>query len=237
MFKHIFFTFILLIPAFLIAQKKDTVVNVDGRFITLSEIVIDNKVNVPAFIDRVKNDTTFYKAFRTLHIIGFTAINDIRMVDKSGGIKASLRSRIKQLRNGGCRTMQVLEENTTGDIYDADRNFNYYTAQMYASLFFTKDSICGENNIVKGIEFTTADKSGIEKHKEQLKMLFFNPGKRINGLPFMSSKTPIFDDSICRNFCNHQSQKVVGNEGHCQRSLQNAPLVVTSKCTTPWGIN
>ena len=23
----------------------------------------------------------------------------------------------------------------------------------------------------------------------------------------------------------------------CQRSLQNAPLVVTSKCTTPWGIN
>jgi hypothetical protein len=96
--------------------------------------------------------------------------------------------------------METLEEKTTGDMYDLNHNFNYYTANMYASLFFTKDTVCGEDNIVKGREFTTSGKSGIEKHKEQLKMLFFNPGKKINGLPFMSSKTAIFDDEMAEYY-------------------------------------
>ncbi len=67
---------------------------------------------------------------------------------------------------------------------------------MYASLFFTKDSLCGENNIVGVKEFSTEGKSGIEKHKEQLKMLFFNPGKKIPGIPFISNKTAIFNDDM-----------------------------------------
>ena len=90
--------------------------------------------------------------------------------------------------------MEVLQETTTGDMYDEHHNFNYYTAEMYAGLFFTKDSVCGEDNIVKGHEFSTEGLSGMEKHKEQLKMLFFNPGKKISGLPFISGKTEIFDD-------------------------------------------
>ena len=89
-----------------------------------------------------------------------------------------------------------MDEQTTGDYYDNDHQFNYYTAQMYASLFFTNDTICGEDNIIAGSEFSLEGKSGIEKHKEQLKMLFFNPGKRIKGLPFMSGKTAIYDDDM-----------------------------------------
>ena len=180
--------------------NSDTTISVGKKIITLSEVVVDRKLNVPGFIQRIKNDSSFYKAFRNLHILGFTALNDIRMVDRSGDMKASLHSKTKQLRSSNCRTMQVLEETVTGDMYDEAHEFNYYTAQMYASLFFTKDSICEENNIVKGTEFTTEDKSGMEKHKEQLKMLFFNPGKRIKGLPFMSSKTPIFDDEMAEKY-------------------------------------
>ena len=192
---------ILFLPFILFAQNKnDTIVNVEGRLITLSEVVVNNKINVPAFIDRVRNDTTFYKAFRTLHIIGFTAINDIRMVNSDGDIKASLRSKIKQERNGNCRSMQVLEETTTGDIYDEEKNLNYYTGEMYAGLFFTKGSICGEDNIIKGRELSTSGLSGIEKHKAQLKLLFFNPGKKISGLPFISDKTPIFDEHMADDY-------------------------------------
>jgi len=90
-----------------------TVVNIEGRVVTLSEVVVNNKINVPAFIDRVRTDTTFYKAFRTMHIIGFTALNDIRMVNKDQEIKASLRSKIRQTRTNNCRSMEVLEESTT----------------------------------------------------------------------------------------------------------------------------
>jgi hypothetical protein len=96
--------------------------------------------------------------------------------------------------------METIDQTVSGDMFDNEGNFNYYTAQMYAGLFFTKDSVCGENNIVKGHEFSTAGLSGMEKHKEQLKMLFFNPGKRINGLPFISNKTAIFDPSMTDDY-------------------------------------
>ncbi|MEJ7671480.1 MAG: hypothetical protein WKF59_01865 [Chitinophagaceae bacterium] len=66
-------------------------------------------------------------------------LNDIRMVNKDGDIKASLRSKIKQVRSNNCRSMKVLEETTTGDIYDKNKNFNYYTGEMYAGLFLQKE--------------------------------------------------------------------------------------------------
>jgi hypothetical protein len=181
-------------------EKPDSTIQIGKNSITLSEVVVNNKLNVPAFITRIKNDTSFYKAFRNLRVLGFTAINDIRMNDGEGKMKAGLKSTTRQVRSNNCRTMQILEEQVTGDIYDENREFNYYTAKMYASLFFTKDSVCGEDNIVAGQEFSTAGKSGLEKNKEQLKMLFFNPGRRINGLPFMSNKTAIYDDEMADKY-------------------------------------
>ena len=178
----------------------DSSVDVGKKLITLSNFVINNKLNVPAFIEIVKNDSSFYKAFKNLHIINFTAINDIRMNNKNGELNASLFSRTKQTVQNGCRTMKVLEEKSTGDMYNDAKDFNYYTANMYASLFFTKGTVCGENNIVNGAAFSTEGKSGMEKHKEQLKMLFFNPGRKINGLPFMSSKTAIYDDELADSY-------------------------------------
>lgn len=175
---------------------QDSALLVGKKIITLSEVVVNNKLNVPAFIDRIKNDTTFYKAFRNLRILNYVSINDIRMLNKDGNSQASLYSKIKQIRDSGCRRMEVLEEQSTGDFYTADNQYNYYTAQMYASLFFTKGSVCGEDNIVAGETFNIAGKSGLEKHKEQLKILFFNPGKKISGIPFISNKTSIYDDDM-----------------------------------------
>ncbi|CAN5463082.1 hypothetical protein BH11BAC3_BH11BAC3_31490 [soil metagenome] len=191
-----FFIGILFTGSVLAQVKTDSSVNVGKKVITLSEVVIDNKLNVPTFINHIKDDTSFYKAFVNLHVLGFTAINDIRMLDKNGNADATCFSKTKQVMENNCRRMETLEEQTTGDYYDKDHDYNYYTAKMYASLFFTTGLVCGENNIVAGTTFSTSGKSGMEKHKEQLKMLFFNPGKRISGLPFMSNKTAIYDDDI-----------------------------------------
>jgi hypothetical protein len=170
------------------------------KIITLSDVVIDKNLNVPGFINKIKNDSSYYKAFRNLRVISYNAVNDIRMLDKKGGLKASLFSKTKQLRSNNCRTMQVLQEDVTGDFYTKDHQYNYYTAQMYASLFFTNGSVCNEDNIVAGREFSTAGKSGLEKHKEQLRMLFFNPGKKIKGLPLMSGKTAIYHDDMADRY-------------------------------------
>ena len=119
------------------------------------------------------------------------------MLNKNGKVQASLYSKTKQHRANNCRTMEVLEEKTTGDMYD-DKELNYYTAELYASLFFTGNKICNENNIVKGVERDLRNKKGVAKHKEQLKMLFFNPGKKIPGIPFIGDKIDIFDPSVSR---------------------------------------
>jgi hypothetical protein len=182
------------------AQEVADTVFAGKKVVTLTAVVMDKNLNVPGFINKIKNDSSYYKAFKNLHVLGFTALNDIRMLDRKGGLNASLRSKTKQVRKNGCRTMQVLEETSTGDFYTSDQQYNYYTAQMYASLFFTKGAVCGENNIVTGTTFSTEGKKGMEKHKEQLKMLFFNPGRRINGLPFMSNKTAIYDDDMADRY-------------------------------------
>jgi hypothetical protein len=120
-------------------------------------------------------------------------MNDIRMKNKKGEVTASLQSKTRQHVAKGCRTMEILNESTTGDFYDKNHDYNYYTAELYASLFFTKGEICGETNIVAGTQRDVKSKKGIEKNKEQLKMLFFDPGKKIPGIPLMGDKNSIFD--------------------------------------------
>lgn len=189
------FLFILFAPTlFVLKAQEDSLDNERlAKMVNLSEVVIRSDLNVPKFIRHVKEDTTFYKAFRSLHLLGFTSLNDIRILNKKGGLKASLQSKIRQHRSSRCRSMEVIEEKVTGDFFDRYHQYNYYTAELYAGLFFTKDSICGENNIVKGISFTPGNRKGLDKHKEQLKMLFFNPGKKIKGIPFIGDKIDIFD--------------------------------------------
>jgi len=175
--------------------SQDTTVIIDEHRFTLSEVVVRNHFDYKTLLAQIKDDTTFYKAFRNLHIIGFSSYNDIKMLDKKGNTKASLFSKTRQNRIGNCRTMDVVEETVTGDFYDSKKNYNYMTPELYAGLFFTKGQVCGENNIVKGRNITFSDKSGMDKHREQLKMLFFNPGKKISGIPFIGDKLDLYDES------------------------------------------
>lgn len=164
-----------------------------AKMVNLSEVLIRTDLNIPRFIKQVKNDTSFYKAFKNLRVLGFTSWNDIRIRDKKGKVKASLESKTRQHRFNNCRTMEVLDEHHTGDFFEDDGSYHYNTGELYAGLFFTKGSVCGETNIVKGVNFRPKAESGMEKRKEQLKMLFFNPGKKIPGIPFIGDKIDIFD--------------------------------------------
>ncbi len=184
--------FLLLLVSFCRAQ--DTTVILENKAFMLPEVIVHSNMDYVSILKRIQDDTSFYKAFRTLHIIGFSAYNDIRMFDKNENSEASYSSKTTQYRNGNCRTMQEDNVKTSGDFYDASGNYNYTTAQLYASLFFTRGKVCGEDNIVAGRNFNTAGKKGMEKHIEQLKMLFFNPGRRIPGVPFIGNKLNLYDE-------------------------------------------
>jgi hypothetical protein len=174
---------------------QDTTVIIENQKITLPEVFVHNNMDYLSILRRIKNDTTFYKAFRNLRVIEFSSYNDIRILNKKDeGTKASWYSKTIQHRQNGCRTTEITEQQTTGDFFDKKGNYNYTTGEMYASIFLTKGEVCGEDNIVTGHAFSTTGKSGIAKHMEQLKMLFFNPGKKIPGIPFIGDKLDLYDD-------------------------------------------
>lgn len=188
------FTLLLYQNAF--SQEKDSVVKVENHYITLSEIIVNQNLDVASFIKRVRNDTTFYKAFKSLRTVGYTAFNNIQMLDKRGRVEASFNGETRQEVQNHCRQLRILNDKVTGKFYDSKHNYNYYTASMYGQMFLDERKVCGENNIVGNTQFSTDGLSGMEKHKAQLKMLFFNPGTKIKGLPFISGKTEIFDKSL-----------------------------------------
>ncbi|CAL1520013.1 hypothetical protein [Chitinophaga sp. MM2321] len=172
------------------ARYKGMTVNLDEVIVAAKRIGFD----VNSFIKRVEDDTTFYRAFKNLHIIGFNADNDIRILDKKGAVQASLKSLTHQNVNGRCRTMQVKDEKVTGDFYTRKGDYNYYTAELYGNLFFTKGTVC-----VDASGETPENAGGsLARHKAQLKQLIFNPGKPIRGVPIVGSKVAIFSNDVIR---------------------------------------
>ncbi len=187
------FTTILFIlnVALLHAQNMDTG-SIFKESIKLDSFVFKTGFDVQAFIRRVRTDTTFYKAFRSTHLVQYNAVNDIKVFDKRGGIAASLFSRTRQKRTNNCRVTEVLEERVTGDFYERDGGYRYYTAELFAALFFAPKPVCNENDIVAGA-LDMKGKGKLEKSKYELKQLIFNPGARVSGVPFMGDRASIFE--------------------------------------------
>jgi len=191
---HPSFFIILFISLSYNCIAQDSTIMDDGQKFTLTDAIVRNHFDYKEILQRIKQDTSFYKAFKTLRTIGYSSYNHIEMLDENNKMQASLNSKTRQNKIGGCRTMDILEETITGDLINKKGEYNYTTPSLYASLFFTKGSICGETNIVSG-KNRVIKGSGIEKAKEQLKMLFFNPGKKIPGIPFIGNKLDLYDES------------------------------------------
>jgi len=187
--------FCLFFPMFIASRSfaQDSAVRVGENIVYLKEVVVGKGLDIPAFIQFAKEDTGFYKAFKNLRVLQFRAINDIRMYGRKGRQIASLFSQSLNEVKGGCRQTKILEEASSGDFYDEEGTYNYYTASLYASLFFTKGKVCGESNLVGRKSFDVRKEKGMEKHKEMLKMMFFYPGKPIPGLPGIGNKLGVFE--------------------------------------------
>lgn len=163
--------------------------------------------DVPSFIVKIKKDTTFYKAFKTLRLASYTMYNDIEILDKKGGVKASLNSITHQESVNRCRTMKVVREKVTGDFYNRKKEYQYYTARLYAHLFFTQGKICNESNIVGNVTY-----KGTTKYEEQLRILIFNPGQRIKGIPGIGENVAIFEQPTMRKYKFYLSRQMYNGD-------------------------
>lgn len=199
--RNVFFAILFLLRSYnSFAQVEDT--SVFQYPIEMDAVVISAAKggwDVQAFIKRIQKDTTFYKAFKSIRIIPFTAENDIEVHNKKGKIIASYFSRTKQHRKNNCRSMDVLVEDVTGDFYKKNKEYRYYTAELYAYLIFTEGVICNETDIVAGA-LDDRGSGQLEKSKYQLKQLLFNPGSKIAGVPLMGNKAAIFEPEVAKMY-------------------------------------
>lgn len=212
--------FLLLFSTVAQAQRPDS--SIFAQPLQMDAVVIKavrGGWDLNAFIRRVRNDTTFYKAFRNMRFMSYNAVNDIKVYDSKGKITASLFSKTKQTFSGGCRTMQVLEENVTGDFYKRKNKYRYYTAELYDYLFFTHGKVCNESEIVKGA-IEEKGKGQMEKSKYQLKQLIFNPGSKVGGIPLMGDKAAIFDAPMAKLYdFKLQSDEYDGEDCYVFRAI------------------
>jgi hypothetical protein len=186
-----------LLPLFCCAQY-DTV----SKFrlpIEMDSFVVRSGFDINAFIRRMRNDTSFYKAFKNMRLVPYSAYNSIDVYGKSGTVVASLHSKTKQRIKNHCRQTEVVEQHTTGDFYKRNGDYRYYTAELYDHLFWAKDSVCNENDIVAGA-MDERGRGQLEKSTYQLKRLIFDPGSKVSGVPFMGEHQSIFEEDEARKY-------------------------------------
>ncbi len=178
---------------FLWAQGRDS--SLFTYPIELDEVVIEARSSgwdLETFMARVQQDTSFYKAFKTLRLIPHRADHAFWVWDEDGKPRASFQGKTRQHRQAGCRTMDWIHRESEGDFFRPNGKYRYYTASLYAYLFFTEGKVCGEDDLVAGA-LEDRGQGRVERHKYQLKQILFNPGSRSASLPFLGEKTRLFD--------------------------------------------
>ena len=165
-----------------------------GGIILLDSIVVSatrSSLDINDFVDMVRKDESFYKAFNNIRTLSYSADNQIAMFDKKGKAKAEYKSSTKQNYDGECRTMEVVKEDVEGNYYKKKRKYRYYTAKMFDRIFFTHGKVCKD-----GEPFEIEDsKRGMEKHIQELKKLIFSPGEEAD-VPLIGNKTMIFSEEM-----------------------------------------
>lgn len=166
-----------------------------GGIVHLDSVVITatkKGFSVEDFVALVREDESFYRAFRNLRFLSYSFSNQMDFFDKRGNKKTIYQSTARQNSDGNCRSMNLFEEKIAGKFYKSKRKYRYYTAKLYDRLFYTKDTVCESRQMDLKLG---KEKKGMAKHIAELKKLLFRPGEQAN-VPFIKNKTAIFEEKM-----------------------------------------
>jgi hypothetical protein len=179
-----------------IGHTQDKITDQIAKIVYLDSIVVrasQDDFSVSDFIDLVRNDASFYLAFRNLRAAAYSFDTDMTFLDRKDRQVAGYQAKHKQYFENGCRYQKILSEQITGDLFrKRKREERYYTFSLFDRLFLTHDTICGIFVKPQEISF---DGKGMEGHVGELKKLIFAPGTR-SDVPFIGNKTEIFSEKM-----------------------------------------
>jgi hypothetical protein len=146
--------------------------------------------NVSDFIDLVINDASFYKAFQNLRITNCEFSNSVLARHNLRKEYDSHESRCQQeVDYEKCRKMNTLSINESAGFKKRKQKHQYYTAELYENVFFTKGEVCSGNQI----------KPHTDNRIEAIKRFMFSPGQKID-LPIIGRKTGIFEQKNLEDY-------------------------------------
>lgn len=171
---------------------------------TIRTIVIDSAVNIRShrlnvqdFIDAIVTDTSFYKAFRNMKKYSFTAENRIFTYDKKNRVSGKIYRKVQHNITGGHHQTVYLAKKDSGEVYKKNGKYQLYTVEMFDYIFDNAYN----SDFSKADPLPGSDKNG--SYKDKLKTLIFEPGRKIKGIPFISSKTEVFSPDL-KQFYNYE---------------------------------
>ncbi len=189
----IFFIFLILLIGIstVSTAQQDSSYNGFGGVIFMDSLVVTasrNGFDSEDFIDMIRKDSSFYEAFENIRLKEYLSKNDIRFFDKNQQQIAQLKNTIKQQVKGCYRSMDILNQEVSGNYYKYNKKRRYYTARIYEGIFFTYEPTCHQSGPARPSNMT-------EKRIEDLKVLIFQPGSAVK-VPVVGKKTQIFDKSL-----------------------------------------
>ena len=142
------------------------------------------------FVQLVREDESFYRAFRNLRTTAYRFETTLTMYDKRAGEAAHYRATIRQHSDGDCRWNVVEDRAVRGRLYKRAEP-RFYTYKLYDRLFLTRDTVC---------ESTVVDDAGkLTERTDQLKALVFRPGEAVD-VPFFGDKLDVFSEKRSRYY-------------------------------------
>ncbi len=170
-----------------------------AKVVSLDEFVVSSgwdSSDIIRFIDKVRNDTTFYKAFLNLKYFPHEIKGAVVVYNKDEVERGTMQRRATQhLDRQKMMWVEITHEKTNGKIRKKNGEWKYLTAEMYDEVFYPTEPQKVGNKIVS-MEQELVSGSKMEKHKAQLKRMMFNPGAEIGNVPFIGDKLAIFDDHM-----------------------------------------
>lgn len=172
---------------------------------TMLTVVLDKDViktaraglYVEDFINQIIKDSSFYDAFKNMKKYAFTAENTVVTYDSNNKVKGKIYRKIRHLNDKKGHKMITLANITSGELYKRNGNYKLYSVEMFDYIFTNAyNSDFSEPNSNSSL----AKMGKNEGYKEKLKTLVFSPGKPIKGIPFIASKTQIFDEDMRKNY-------------------------------------
>jgi len=160
----------------------------DSMTITAKKMGFD----VNNFIDMVREDTSFYQAFKNLRIISHEASHNQEFFNEKGKTIDFYSAKTQLIPAGNCKEIKYISKDKSKTYIKKNGERTYLTAKLYERVFLPSGKICANTTT----ESTNSKKEGIiDYYYGELKRFIFQPGDKAN-IPLIGNKTALFSEKM-----------------------------------------